>query len=207
MKIAELCQSVTKGSSTNWSKATPRGSSLGRLERLSGSCPRTQSPAGYHGINIPILWDAASRKGYERHAWLTFKQPSTIGRPSVGASVERTSSSRSALRSAEVAIAPDLFPFAGEAAKGGVLGERADLAQQHRVAGQAEDVPDAPALAPRHRLGPSVMTVATHRAISTAGQQARMRPMTGRSTSATSAPSGVLPGAGSSATGLPVVAS
>src|SRR5262249_32658853 len=34
-----------------------------------------------------------------------------------------------------------------EAAEGGVLGQRADLAQQHRVAGQAEDVADTLALA------------------------------------------------------------
>ena len=43
--------------------------------------------------------------------------------------------------------------------------------------------------------------------ISTAGQRARMRPMTWRSTSATSVPSGVLPGRRMTATGLPVVAS
>jgi hypothetical protein len=43
--------------------------------------------------------------------------------------------------------------------------------------------------------------------ISTAGQRVRIRPMTWRSTSATSAPSGVLPGRRMTATGLPVVAS
>ncbi len=62
---------------------------------------------------------------------------------------------------AEIAVAADLFAFASEAAKGGVLGQQADLAQQHRVAGQPEDVADALALAPRHRLGPAVMAVAT----------------------------------------------
>src|SRR6266699_2540026 len=35
-------------------------------------------------------------------------------------------------------------------------------AQQHRVAGKAEDVADALALAPRHRLRPGVMAVAAH---------------------------------------------
>ena len=56
---------------------------------------------------------------------------------------------------AEIAVAADLVALAVEAAERGVLGERADLAQQHRVAGQAEDVADALALAPRHRLGPA----------------------------------------------------
>src|SRR5712691_12084772 len=52
-----------------------------------------------------------------------------------------------------------------DAAQGSVLGERADLAQQHRVTGKAEDVADALALAPRHRLGPGVMAVAAHQDI------------------------------------------
>src|SRR5205814_4117797 len=63
---------------------------------------------------------------------------------------------------ADVAVAADLFTFARNATEGGVLGEWADLAQQHRIAGEAEDVTDALALAPRHRLGPSVMAVAAH---------------------------------------------
>src|SRR4051795_3032768 len=39
---------------------------------------------------------------------------------------------------AEIAIAADFLPFAIEAAQGGVLGERADLAPQHGVAREAE---------------------------------------------------------------------
>ena len=42
------------------------------------------------------------------------------------------------------------------------LGKRADLPQQHRVAGLPEDVADAVALAPGHRLGAAVMAVAAH---------------------------------------------
>ena len=34
--------------------------------------------------------------------------------------------------------------------------------QQHCVAGEAKDVADALALAPRHRLGPAVVAVAAH---------------------------------------------
>src|SRR5438067_3397073 len=48
---------------------------------------------------------------------------------------------------ADVAVAADLFTFARNATEGGVLGEWADLAQQHRIAGEAEDVTDALALA------------------------------------------------------------
>jgi hypothetical protein len=70
----------------------------------------------------------------------------------------------------EVTVAADLVAFTLEKAESGVLGEGADLAQQHRIAGQAEDVADAVALAPRHRLGPAVMAVAAHH-ISTAGQR------------------------------------
>ena len=63
---------------------------------------------------------------------------------------------------AELAIAADLLRLAGEATQSGVVGERTDLAQQHRVAGQPEDEADAPALAPRHRVGAAVMAVAAH---------------------------------------------
>ena len=35
---------------------------------------------------------------------------------------------------AEIAPAADLFPFTSQAAEGSILGERADLAQQHRIA-------------------------------------------------------------------------
>jgi hypothetical protein len=36
------------------------------------------------------------------------------------------------------------------------------MAQQHRVAREAEDIADAVALAPFHRLGPGVVAIATH---------------------------------------------
>src|SRR3954463_7030424 len=63
---------------------------------------------------------------------------------------------------AEITIAADLLPFAIEAAQSGVFGQRTDLAPQHGVAREAEDVADPLALAPRHRLRPAVMAVATH---------------------------------------------
>src|SRR5260370_39505048 len=63
---------------------------------------------------------------------------------------------------AEIGPAADLLRFTRDAAEGGVLGERADLTQQHRVAGEAEDVADTLTLAPCHRLGPAIVTVAAH---------------------------------------------
>src|SRR5260370_36371216 len=63
---------------------------------------------------------------------------------------------------AELAVAADLVSLTTDPADGGILGEMADPAQQHRVAGEAEDVADALALAPRHRLGPGAMAVAPH---------------------------------------------
>lgn len=33
----------------------------------------------YHGINIPILWDAASRLGYSTHQWLGYGQARELG--------------------------------------------------------------------------------------------------------------------------------
>lgn len=33
----------------------------------------------YSGINIPILWGAATAGGYDRHQWLTYKQAQTLG--------------------------------------------------------------------------------------------------------------------------------
>jgi hypothetical protein len=62
----------------------------------------------------------------------------------------------------EIAVAADLLRFARDAAQGGVLGKRTNLAQQHWIAGKAEDVADAVALAPSHRLWPAVMAVAAH---------------------------------------------
>src|SRR5260370_10442417 len=63
---------------------------------------------------------------------------------------------------AELAVAADLVSLPTDPTHGGILGEMADPAQQHRVAGEAEDVADALALAPRHRFGPGVMAVAAH---------------------------------------------
>src|ERR1044072_3788280 len=62
---------------------------------------------------------------------------------------------------AEITIAPDFLPLAIEATESGILGERADLAQQHLVAGQPEDVADPMALAPHHRLGAAVMCISS----------------------------------------------
>jgi hypothetical protein len=85
------------------------------------------------------------------------------------------------------------------------------LPQQHRVAGQAEDVAQPVALAPSHRLRPAPglppgqAAWLSPRMIFNLGRRARRRPMTARSTSATRPRLGVLPGRWMTATGLPVV--
>src|SRR5215211_7102426 len=58
-----------------------------------------------------------------------------------------------------------IFGLAGNAVllhRVGGLAEDADPVQQHRMAGEAEDVADTLAFAPRHRLRPGVMAVAAH---------------------------------------------
>ena len=39
--------------------------------------PKTQEH--YHGINIPILWEAANRKGYTTNLWIGFDQAKQLG--------------------------------------------------------------------------------------------------------------------------------
>ena len=33
----------------------------------------------YHGINIPILWEAAARKGYTTNSWIGYDQAKQLG--------------------------------------------------------------------------------------------------------------------------------
>src|SRR5260221_11921966 len=63
---------------------------------------------------------------------------------------------------AQFAVAADLVGLTVDPAERGILGQIADPAQQYRVAGEAEDVADALAFAPRHCLGARVMAVAAH---------------------------------------------
>lgn len=75
MKIANLYQAVTASIIADLVKGSPpwlkcwKGDTRGSM--LPVNCA-TQTH--YHGINIPILWQAASEKGYPTHEWLTFKQ-------------------------------------------------------------------------------------------------------------------------------------
>ena len=38
-----------------------------------------ETKRAYTGINVPLFWIAASKKGYERNEWLTFKQAKEMG--------------------------------------------------------------------------------------------------------------------------------
>jgi antirestriction protein ArdC len=77
MKIASLYEQVTNAIIADLEKGAPtwvqpwkttRRTSLGFLP-ANLATRRT-----YSGINIPILWRAASEAGYADHAWMTFKQ-------------------------------------------------------------------------------------------------------------------------------------
>jgi len=46
----------------------------------TGIMPRNAvTGRAYHGINIPILWDAAATHGHQTHAWLTYRQAAERG--------------------------------------------------------------------------------------------------------------------------------
>jgi antirestriction protein ArdC len=73
MKIADLYESVTnniirdlQNGAVPWVKPWK---SRGGLMPVNAATGRH-----YHGINVPILWDSASRHGFSLHAWMTFKQ-------------------------------------------------------------------------------------------------------------------------------------
>ena len=80
MKTADLYETVTKTiiadleqGVASWVKPWKTGSGGGILP-FNASTKR-----GYNGINIPILWHAASTRGYPTHGWLTYKQAITVG--------------------------------------------------------------------------------------------------------------------------------
>lgn len=82
MKIHALYESVTnsiikemEAGVVPWTKPwkTPRA--------YSGSVMPHNSATGraYSGINIPLLWGAATANGYGSHQWMTFKQAKALG--------------------------------------------------------------------------------------------------------------------------------
>ncbi|MEQ8693791.1 MAG: zincin-like metallopeptidase domain-containing protein [Gammaproteobacteria bacterium] len=81
MKIQELYKTVTnrivaelEAGAIPWLKPWRSGRRNG-----VGLMPTNYATGhSYRGINIPILWDAAARKGYATQAWLTFRQAKTL---------------------------------------------------------------------------------------------------------------------------------
>src|SRR5687768_1599838 len=63
---------------------------------------------------------------------------------------------------AELAVAAHLVSLAQGAGDSRVLGQIGNLGREDLVAGEAEDVADTVALAPRHGLGPAIVAVAAH---------------------------------------------
>lgn len=81
MYINDLYRSVTnriieelERGAAPWLKPWKTGGHNGSLMPKNAASGRP-----YRGINIPILWDAANRRGYVTHAWMTFRQASDRG--------------------------------------------------------------------------------------------------------------------------------
>jgi antirestriction protein ArdC len=52
----------------------------GGAEILDAGLPfNVSSRRNYRGLNVPMLWAAASANGYTRHAWLSYKQAQELG--------------------------------------------------------------------------------------------------------------------------------
>lgn len=80
MKIQELYRSVTEGIIRDLENGAPVWLKPWKTGNTGGIMPvNAVTGRSYHGINVPILWGAASERGYQRHAWLTFKQAADKG--------------------------------------------------------------------------------------------------------------------------------
>jgi len=67
--IADLEQGVRP-----WAKPWNADHAAGRITK-----PLRANGAAYQGINVLMLWDAATRKGYSAPLWLTYKQAQELG--------------------------------------------------------------------------------------------------------------------------------
>ena len=80
MKIADLYRRVTERIVAELDAGVPPWVKPWKTGRSDGLMPRNAATGRpYRGINIPILWDAAGRLGFDRHEWLTFKQALSAG--------------------------------------------------------------------------------------------------------------------------------
>jgi hypothetical protein len=115
----------------------------------------------------PDFWPGQRNKPSRTACWATWQ----IGDNEAGVSTLRTGLDAGEETTLDVQLfdgipaaiipAADLLSLAGEPAERSFLSERADLAQQHWVAGEAEDVADTLTLASSHGLRPAIMTKAT----------------------------------------------
>jgi len=77
MKIASLYEQVTNAIIADLERGAPTWVQPWKTTRRTnlGFLPANLATRRtYSGINIPILWRAASEAGYADHAWMTFKQ-------------------------------------------------------------------------------------------------------------------------------------
>ena len=81
MKTQELYQAVTNGIIREletgvipWTKPWKDNPNIVGVMPMNAATGR-----GYSGINIPILWFEADKKGYPTHGWMTYQQAKGLG--------------------------------------------------------------------------------------------------------------------------------
>jgi antirestriction protein ArdC len=82
MKIRHLYESVTANIIKELEAGTVPWTKPWKEERTAhGSLMPHNRATGraYNGINVPILWSEALRRGYSTHEWLTFNQALSLG--------------------------------------------------------------------------------------------------------------------------------
>jgi antirestriction protein ArdC len=75
VKINDLYSKITEGIIDDLVAGCPPWLKPWKATAVGGLMPHNAATgSSYHGINIPILWDAAQRKSFPSHQWMTFKQ-------------------------------------------------------------------------------------------------------------------------------------
>src|SRR4051812_3791543 len=80
MKIKELYESVTAQIIADLESGVASWVKPWKSNIVGGILPyNAASKRGYSGINVPILWGQAIKKGYPTMGWMTYRQSQEIG--------------------------------------------------------------------------------------------------------------------------------
>lgn len=79
MKIASLYESVTQTIIEELETGAPPWTKVWDSQAGGFLPANAVSGRHYNGINVPILWAVATKRGYSTHRWLTFKQALEVG--------------------------------------------------------------------------------------------------------------------------------